>query len=189
MFYHNTNFKGGSVFRGRVIHDDKIGVIYGIFGRSQFPEQINLRKKVDLVFKEKYYMAGEMFGPIFNMGKTGYPGHTVLSGDVNGDGIDDIMVGKPGADMLARDETGAGDAYIIYGNKSLKGKHRLWQKANITIFGVNRRDSTGSALSTGDVNGDGVVDIIVGAPGAKIKDSGKIRRRTGKVYVIYGKKT
>ena len=171
------------------VHDDKVGVIYGVFGRSQFPEQINLRKKNDLLVKEKYYMTGEMFGPMFSMGETGYPGHTVSSGDVNGDGIDDIIVGKPGADILARDETGAGDVYVIYGNKSLKGRHRLRQKANITIFGVNRRDSTGSALSTGDVNGDGVVDVIIGAPGAKIKSSGKKRRRTGKVYVIYGKKT
>ncbi|MBQ08859.1 MAG: hypothetical protein CMD96_03645 [Gammaproteobacteria bacterium] len=171
------------------VHDEKVGRIYGIFGREQFSKKIDLRKKVDFFIKEKYFMAGEMFGPTFIIGQTGYPGHTVSSGDVNGDGIDDIIIGKPGADILARDETGAGDVYIIYGNKSLNGRHRLRQKANVTIFGVSRRDSTGSALSTGDVNGDGVADIIIGAPGAKIKSSGKKKRRTGKVYVIHGKKS
>ncbi|MGR3178073.1 MAG: FG-GAP-like repeat-containing protein [Candidatus Anammoxibacter sp.] len=169
-------------------YGDKIGWIYGIFGRSQFPEKIDLKKKVDLIIKGNYSIMSGKFGSMFSIEQAaGYPGHTLSSGDVNGDGIDDIIIGKPSAFVLSRYERGVGEVYIIYGNKSLKGRHRLRQKANISIFGVARRDSTGSALSTGDVNGDGVADIIIGAPGAKAKGFGK-SRRIGKVYVIYGMK-
>ena len=80
-----------------------------------------------------------------------------------------------------------GETYIIYGSKSLKGIKNLQRKANITIFGANRGDIAGHALSAGDVNGDGIDDIIIGAPGAVTKSSKK-RRKTGKVYVVYGMK-
>ncbi len=168
---------------------NKIGRVYGVFGRSEFPKKIDLRRRgADLIIKGKYYTMGEMFGgSLFRQNLTGYEGHTLSSGDVNGDGIDDIIIGAPNAVGLSRYGRDVGETYIIYGDKSLKGLKNLQREANITIFGADRGDIAGHALSAGDINGDGIDDILIGAPGAVTKSSNR-RRKTGKVYVVYGMK-
>lgn len=165
---------------------NKIGRVYGIFGRSQFPLKIDLRKREGgLIIKGEYYMMTGMFGSVFGQNQAGYVGLTVSSGDVNNDGIDDIIIGSPNAVGLERYRKDASEIYIIYGKKLIAGKYNLQRKADVTIFGEKRGDISGHALSTGDINGDGINDIIIGAPGAITKTSKK-RSKTGKVYVVYG---
>ena len=53
------------------------------------------------------------------------------------------------------------------------------------ITAASSSDRTGSAVATGDVNGDGVADIIIGAEDAD--PSGKTD--AGVVYVIWGNQT
>jgi hypothetical protein len=79
-----------------------------------------------------------------------------------------------------------GRAYVVYGGPALNGTHDL---ANVgdsipgfTIDAESERDEVGSSVaSAGDVNGDGIADLIVGAPGY---DSD-----TGAAYVIFGGQT
>lgn len=167
---------------------NKTGMVYGLFGRAQFPLTIDLKTRgVDLTITGKNYRINNVLGSLFGSGRSGSMGHTISSGDINGDGIDDIHIGVPNALSMDRDKRDAGEIYIILGNKSLTGSKNLQKNSNISILGVDRGDITGHALTAGDVNGDGVKDIIVGAPGAITKSSKK-RRKTGKVYVIYGMK-
>ncbi len=127
---------------------ESAGETYLIYGRKKFPKKIDLRRRgADLIIKGKYYTMGEMFGgSLFRQNLTGYEGHTLSSGDVNGDGIDDIIIGAPNAVGLSRYGRDVGETYIIYGDKSLKGLKNLQREANITIFGADRGDIAGHAL-------------------------------------------
>ena len=54
-----------------------------------------------------------------------------------------------------------------------------------TIYGREAGDLTGISVSSGDVNGDGYADVIVGVPYAD--GSSNSASRTGEVYVVFGK--
>jgi hypothetical protein len=78
------------------------------------------------------------------------------AGDVNGDGIDDVIVG---ARQLFR--PGAGKAYVFHG--PLSGT-RLAGNADLVLDGEQSGELFGGAVaSAGDVNGDGLADVVVGA--------------------------
>ncbi len=112
-----------------------------------------------------------------------YAGWSVSSaGDVNGDGLDDVIVGAPG------NNNSAGAAYVVFGKNVdvVGGFATPVELADVAagsggfkIQGENAGESAGySVSSAGDVDGDGFADLIVGAPGT----SGL----TGAAYVVYG---
>ena len=107
------------------------------------------------------------------------------AGDVNGDGRDDVIVGASYADN--NDRRDSGSAYVIYGSASLTTLDlvSLGKREGFRIDGGAVSDyAGGSASAAGDVNGDGLDDVIVGAMGA---DNNR-RSQSGSVYVIYGKR-
>lgn len=88
------------------------------------------------------------------------------AGDINGDGLADLIVGAPGADP--GDNSWAGESYVVFG----KADSATVDLGNLgaggfRIDGANAKDRSGSSVSgAGDVNGDGLADLIVGAPHA-----------------------
>jgi len=89
------------------------------------------------------------------------------AGDVNGDGIDDIIIGAVRADPNGVFD--AGQSFIIFGNSNGFSASLDLSDLNGTngfiINGVNEGDLSGRSVSSaGDVNGDGIDDIIIGAP-------------------------
>jgi hypothetical protein len=78
------------------------------------------------------------------------------SGDINGDGYDDLVVGAPGC---SNPEPKEGCVYVFFGSASGLGS------APDQVLQLDRRDSyLGTAVDlAGDVNGDGYDDVIVGA--------------------------
>ncbi|VVH60396.1 Flagellar hook-length control protein FliK, partial [uncultured Gammaproteobacteria bacterium] len=116
-----------------------------------------------------------------------YSGYSVSSaGDVNGDGLDDLIVGAYLAAPSGKSQ--AGKSYVVFGKKDNTNAIELSAIAagtgGFVINGESEDDlSGGSVSSAGDVNGDGLDDLIVGAYGAN--PNGK--SHAGKSYVIFGK--
>jgi hypothetical protein len=103
------------------------------------------------------------------------------AGDVNDDGVPDVIVGAPYNDASARN-TGA--AYIVYGAASLPGEIDL-ADADVKLSGEAANDTAGwsvAAAGSGDVTCDAVDDVLVGAPG----HDGDGMQDAGAAYVIAG---
>jgi hypothetical protein len=118
-------------------------------------------------------------------------GNTVAAlGDINGDGIGDFAVGSPEWGDSATDGFAPGRVYVIYGSQSGWASGSIATEASGTSgFTLNSSLSTTTTngwlgfdiRGAGDVNGDGVDDFLIGAPGT---DAGATDR--GSAYLVYG---
>lgn len=111
---------------------------------------------------------------------------TMIAADVNGDGLSDLIIGFPQADGPGG-RTDAGQVYIIYGQRGLpSGSIRDLANTppDIIVYGADSGDELGSSLAAGDINGDRVKDVIVGAPHAAGPNNS--RPNVGEVYVLFG---
>jgi len=83
----------------------------------------------------------------------------VGAGDVNGDGFGDILIGA------ANNTSKKGQSYLFLGKPSNWNMNTIASTADASFIGNYINDFAGQALSGGgDVNGDGLDDIMIGAP-------------------------
>jgi hypothetical protein len=111
-------------------------------------------------------------------------GSSLAVGDVNGDDEADIILGSPGTDGLNNSKTQGGEVDIIYGGNLSGEKDLSTSPADFTIYAGDAGDSLGSSVAATDVNGDGKMDLILGAVGGDGPDN--TRKNCGEAYLIYG---
>lgn len=108
------------------------------------------------------------------------------AGDVNGDGLVDLIVSAPDARLPMALQVGY--TYVLYGRTGnapidLSNVSASGTTDGFVIRGSLHGEQSGMSLSgAGDVNGDGLADIIVGAPSNNASGS-----KSGRAYVVYGK--
>jgi hypothetical protein len=104
------------------------------------------------------------------------------AGDINGDGLADLVIGAPSASGAA------GQTYVVFGKATTTSIDLATVAAGgvgaggFVVSGAAANDQSGSSVSAaGDVNGDGLADLVIGAPGSAASP--------GHSYVVFGKAT
>lgn len=113
-------------------------------------------------------LSGDFTGDFF--------GQRTAVGDINADGVADVIGGAPRADLNG---SSSGAAYVFFGGPGLSSATA--GQADLVIAGAHPVDKFGDDVNVGDVNGDGTLDLLVGAVEA---DAGTTNN--GRVYVFYG---
>jgi len=110
-------------------------------------------------------------------------GAAIASGDFNDDGFIDMAVGAPRDDVTLGGIEGA--VNVIYGSAGglTPEGNQLWHQSQAGVAGTaETQDEFGSAVATGDFNGDGYADLAIGAWQEAIGDL----FAAGAVNVLYG---
>lgn len=133
-------------------------------------------------------------GPATGIEDDGVDGHSAgaLAGlsvaaarDVNGDGLGDVLVGAPGTSPQRR--VHAGSVFVVFGQRGTERRDLAIADAGLRIDGDVPEGMLGKEVSAaGDVNGDGLNDVLLALGGPEISP---IRLEPGEplAYVIFGR--
>ena len=176
-----------------------VGGAYIVFGSASLPSVIDLAN----------VPAGVRTARILGSRQEDHWGAALQVGDINNDGIGDVIIGgsinrdsasyvtpqdpDSGHNARAADDGGlrfnCGEAYVIYGQhnwpasidlRSPDAANPVFKSTH--VIGAHEFDFLGSQVHSGDLNGDGRTDLVIGALRANAPEQGQ----PGAVYVIYG---
>lgn len=138
---------------------DRAGAIVIIFGSATLPQT----GTIDMAAPPDDALVIYGVDPIDRFGIW------VSAGDVDGDGFDDAIVGADQADGLENHRANAGEVFVIYGAADLQPSEAGFiDLRDITlpmthIIGADYDDLFGSTVYAGDLNMDGIADVVASA--------------------------
>lgn len=122
---------------------------------AQLPSTIDLNVAPGTESTDVTRVYGDDSGDILGSGLS----HGIAFGDVNGDGIDDVIIGADSADPPGGGR--AGEVVVVYGSTSLPTSTEIdldttpGAHGETRILGDDFADQAGLAVASGDVDGDG----------------------------------
>jgi hypothetical protein len=186
--------KGGSDYLGKFLSGsgdvNRDGFDDWIVGSYRYDTSANNNRGAVYVFFGSTSLSGthDMFASgtpdvsVIGVGNYGYLGNSVSNaGDINDDGFDDMIMGAYRSDNNSAED---GAIYVLYGSSTLSGTRNLAGDSppELTIIGKASGDQLGKSVSgLGDVNGDGIPDMIAGA--WRNDDGGS---NAGAAYLFFG---
>jgi len=105
-------------------------------------------------------------------------GWSLATGDLNGDGLAEIAAGAPGAGDSA-------GMVLVWDGAELVGGGEVFPAWR--LYGEAAADGFGRSLAIGDIDGDGVDELLVGAPFHQtVSELGETAYRSGSLYLFVG---
>lgn len=160
------------------------GDLYVVFGNERRSRRVDLAASLNLADGSAPILV--MYGADGGGNSPDRLGEEIVTADVNGDGIADLLVGAYRADGPGNARRDAGETYVVFGAPSLRGRvidMAVPPADVIIIYGAIEGAISGDSISAGDIQGDGYDDLFVGVPG----DDGPLNRRlSGGIVVISG---
>jgi hypothetical protein len=154
-----------------------------IFGKSNLPLHIDLSTNPPADMLSIYGGTTSLDPAFYSPDRLG---EEIVTADVNGDKIADIIIGAYRADSVNDKRRDGGEVYIVYGSSALPGQtiDMANPPADVTIiYGSKEGAITGDSIAAGDIQGDGYDDLFITIPG----DTGPNgRRAAGGIVVING---
>ena len=159
------------------------GCVYVVKGKSSWPGAIDLKAEADTTF-------------VRDGGSSVFQVAGMAIGDVNNDQAGDLILGAPEENNPSYSLDNAGRVYMVFGGSGFpSGTTDIDTTYDVVVYGGEADDKIGGSLevtdhndqpiAVGDVNGDGIGDVLIGAPLSMlggINSTGK-----GKVEILYGK--
>ena len=148
-----------------------IGQCYVLYGsKNQFPANFNT---TSLNGTNGFVINGINIDDVF--------GSSISSGDVNDDNITDLLVGAPEAPA----GQSWGQSFVIFGSRNtfpaIFDVNSLTGINGFVINGIsNYVGYSGTSIYRGDINGDHITDLLIGAP--------YVTLNKGQSYVVFGQK-
>ncbi len=169
------------------------GAVYVIFGGQSLPAVLDLADAGSLRIAVTH-----------GIDPGDHLGSTIVVQDVDRDGLEDVLVAGglargssqiegsfiAGADGPANDRPDAGEAYVLFSRvpfPSLRDLAGAPAVDRLTMYGADPADVAGEELATGDLDGDGRIDLAIGslqAPGPDGHGSSR-GTATGRTYLVF----
>ncbi len=164
------------------------GEVFVVFGGPDLRGQVvDLQTRLDVDGRPLDDSISVVYGPDAN----DLFGEEIATGDVDGDGINDVVLGTLIGDGPENNMDEAGEVWVIYMNGPFRG-HMIDladppSGRTLVIYPDQPDSKAGDTLRVDDLDGDGIDDIFYGAPDYDpIGYDGEERHNAGVLAIIYG---